>query len=71
MRVEALFVAQAKVGFEFAVTDLNLPALPGPEEQGVERKGELPGTVVCRLGIDQEGQRFTARAGVSFAAHHD
>ena len=51
------------------MTDFNLPALPCPEQQGIEGQRELPRTVVGLLGIDQKRQRFTAGVGVGFAPH--
>ena len=67
--VEALFVAQPEVGFEFVVTDFNFPALPSPKQQGFKGEWEYPLSMFILEGVDEERQRFTAGTSVVFTAH--
>src|SRR5680860_919886 len=53
-----LLLAEAKAAFEFAVHDLDLPALPGPTQQLLHRQRQPPPSRRARLGGDQQVGRF-------------
>jgi hypothetical protein len=53
------------------MSDFNLPSLPGPEQQLLNRQRQLPWARFILGSIDQEGQRQAVGAFVSLATDDD
>ena len=64
----ALLVAQTKVGFQFPMSYFDFPALPGPEQELVDREGQGPGSGVIQQRVDQKREWLTTGALVALTA---
>ena len=53
----ALFVAQAKQGFDLTMNDFEFPTLPRPSQQGLDGEGQMP-QVVGLSGVNDIEDRL-------------
>jgi hypothetical protein len=53
-----LLVTEAKAALNLTMADFQLPALPGPEEEGSDGQGQDPLTLEAGQGIDQVSHGF-------------